>query len=71
MASKILYHLAIFILVAAMSLLAGSWPGRLKVHPSGDASYIYGSHCLVSTEVPAEKFQELTAWCVETHKHQE
>jgi hypothetical protein len=67
MALKILKFLAIYIFLAAMSLLVGLWPGMLQIHASGNASYISGSHCIISTEVTPIQFTELTNWCTAIH----
>ena len=67
MASKILKSLLIWFLVSFLSILAGNIPGLIAVHSSGNASYVFNSHCIVYTDVTHEEFVDLTQWCINHH----
>ncbi len=68
MATRILWHLLCFLFIGLVGLIGGHWPGMLRIHPSGEASYVASSHCLVSTQVPHERFLELQEWCASIHR---
>jgi len=68
MALRIMWHLAIYVFVSVISLVSGSWPGMISVHPSGHASYVGRSHCVVSDSVSHAEFLELTTWCASLHE---
>lgn len=65
--NKILLQLLIWIVCAVLAGIGGTCIGPPKIHYSGDANYVPGSHCFVRAEVSDKKFSEMLDWCEKLH----
>ena len=68
MTGKIAKHIIVWIFMSILVLMAGRTPGLITIHESGNAAYVWGSHCMIYTEVSHTEFAALTDWCVKLHK---
>ncbi len=65
--NKWVIQLIVWIVTVISFALVGQCPPFVTIHPTGNASYVYGSHCHVLTNTSNEEFKTLLDWCEDLH----